>query len=1269
MRFYLDGPSIPDLLLERRDSGRVVFLCGAGVSFNSGMPTFLGLTQYVIGFFDPPADSQIMKAFGPWLKDGSAANVPLDQIFNLLHQEYGKDEVNALVTERLRAPATSAIVGHEHALIKRISSDEAGTPQIVTTNFDLLFEDPERADTIKLHVPPAFPDLSYGSPIAGITYLHGRLASSDAVHHSYVLSSADFGRAYLSEAWATKFIRSLLDRYTVVLVGYQAEDPPVKYLLQGLNHDGQFDRTRLYAFDRGAPEDIEAKWRDRGVTAIAYSDHQKLWETMEAWAERADDPRKWRSRIIASARRNPRELTPCQRGQVVHVLRSAPGAKLFADADQTPHPEWLCVLDAFCRSAEKSSGYGRDAETFYPFLAYGLDDDIEVISDEDRRRGVGNDHLLEWRPGDYNPNDAHRLGGRVPEGHEAIPVRLWHLIRWLGKSAQSPVLAWWAARQRGLHPRLVDQIEWHLGRDDILHERARHVWNLILEHHRDARNREWDGGWFDLKRRIAKEGWTRSVVRDFQRISRPRLEIASPLGLPRSKPPQADWDNIALGDICQSEVKFFDWHNDEFDVPDNMLAEIVTILAGQLSAASGMLSDLGVSYFTTPTFYPDREVDGKERHPKAAQMLTLFVELYDRLAKLQPNLAIAHATGWDERDRYFFRKLKLFALSKPDVFGPLEVVRVITALDQEAFWDIDVVRELLFLIVDRWAEFSSSDKERLVERILDGPDQLAHWSNEEYPTLRDEFAARYGRYLELKGCVLSTPHATRLAEIIRSLPRWNDSWATSTVTERGSQVGWVGTDEAPDAVLDLPANEIVPRAKADLRRDFGSFTERRPFTGLVKTNPRKALSALTISAREGDFPTAFWTAMINELPEDVSPRLYRTFLNRVARLPNEVVAELRHTLGGWLERNLSTALEFDNELGWQVYDHIMDGINCGGKRATESGLGAVHQGGEVVERSRRTYDHAINGPIGMCAAALFTAVPRDEPKEGSGVPDHIRARLERLFAAIGEGSDHAIAISMSRLNWIMYVDPVWARERLIPLLAFEHPASEPAWNGLLHSNRNPTPALATAIKPLLLKLYPWLEDFHWGRDISEIAVRWMAWMCIFRPGEADGLSGSEMRNVLRSISDKTRSSLIFWLGRVGQANDDGWVQLVIPFIEKVWPRERRFRTSGSVSAWIGLLDDTKDHFPSVYAAVKKFLAPIEGDSHPFYRFTRDAGDEEPITVKHPEATLDFINTVTSNTLSRPSYELPKILALIAETEPALATDRRYLRLVDLVERY
>ena len=159
-----------------------------------------------------------------------------------------------------------------------------------------------------------------------------------------------------------------------------------------------------------------------------------------------------------------------------------------------------------------------------------------------------------------------------------------------------------------------------------------------------------------------------------------------------------------------------------------------------------------------------------------------------------------------------------------------------------------------------------------------------------------------------------------------------------------------------------------------------------------------------------------------------------------------------------------------------------------------------------------------------------------------------------------------------------------------------------------------------------------------------------------------------MRSVLRAMPDDTRNRFISWLGQVGQKNENGWAEHVIPLINQDWPRERRYRTSASMRAWIGLLDDTGDCFPAVYEAVKKFLVPVETNDQPFYRFTRELGDEKPITALFPETALDLMNRATPQALTRPPHQLPKVLALIAETEPNLASDPRYLRLIDLVER-
>jgi hypothetical protein len=103
-------------------------------------------------------------------------------------------------------------------------------------------------------------------------------------------------------------------------------------------------------------------------------------------------------------------------------------------------------------------------------------------------------------------------------------------------------------------------------------------------------------------------------------------------------------------------------------------------------------------------------------------------------------------------------------------------------------------------------------------------------------------------------------------------------------------------------------------------------------------------------------------------------------------------------------------------------------------------------------------------------------------------------------------------------------------------------------------------------------------------------------------------------------------------------------------------------------AWIGLLDDTGDCFPAVYDAVKMFLVPVETNDQPFYRFTRELTDEKPITARFPETTLDLMDRATPQVLTRPPYQLPKVLEIIVESEPNLASDPRYLRLIELVER-
>ena len=60
-----------------------------------------------------------------------------------------------------------------HELLLRLARTATGKTQIVTTNFDRLFESDERDN--HLYLPPRLPQLSRSDEFDGIVYLHGRV--------------------------------------------------------------------------------------------------------------------------------------------------------------------------------------------------------------------------------------------------------------------------------------------------------------------------------------------------------------------------------------------------------------------------------------------------------------------------------------------------------------------------------------------------------------------------------------------------------------------------------------------------------------------------------------------------------------------------------------------------------------------------------------------------------------------------------------------------------------------------------------------------------------------------------------------------------------------------------------------------------------------------------------------------------------------------------------------------------------------------------------
>jgi hypothetical protein len=117
----------------------------------------------------------------------------------------------------------------------------------------------------------------------GILHLHGRIAD-DMLKLSatdLILTSADFGDAYLRSGWASRYIEDRMRLGPLVLVGYGAEDAAMRLLLETLDADR--DRFRdlhdIYAIEKGTTESASL-WKAKGLKPIEFADYDMIYGTL-----------------------------------------------------------------------------------------------------------------------------------------------------------------------------------------------------------------------------------------------------------------------------------------------------------------------------------------------------------------------------------------------------------------------------------------------------------------------------------------------------------------------------------------------------------------------------------------------------------------------------------------------------------------------------------------------------------------------------------------------------------------------------------------------------------------------------------------------------------------------------------------------------------------------------------------------------------------------------------------------------------------------------
>ena len=315
------GIDFPKPLINALHDGELVIFAGAGVSM--GEPACL------------PNFKHLAKTIAEGTGETLTAGEEIDHFLGRL--QHGKVKVHERAAEVLAQDNLKFTELHRNLL--RLYPG-VGKVRVVTTNFDLLFE--QAAEDIFGSVPEVFraPALPSGGEFNGIVHVHGSINHPDEM----VITVKDFGRAYMTEGQVARFLIELFSNFKILFIGYSYGDTIMNYLTDALTGRENGERFAL----TGERDSDTDRWHRLGIEPITYpqsseNDHSALDEGVRRLADLirrgAVD---WHREITAVAE-NPPPLDEETKDLIEYALADATRIRFFTEA--ATNPEWIDWLD------------------------------------------------------------------------------------------------------------------------------------------------------------------------------------------------------------------------------------------------------------------------------------------------------------------------------------------------------------------------------------------------------------------------------------------------------------------------------------------------------------------------------------------------------------------------------------------------------------------------------------------------------------------------------------------------------------------------------------------------------------------------------------------------------------------------------------------------------------------------------------------------------------------------------------------------------------
>lgn len=996
MRFLVDGPSIPNELLIARDEGRVLFFCGAGVSrARAGLPDFFGLADAVVQKLRVPASRPVCKLLREAreidARVGVSGLLSADRMFGLLERDFATADIEQAVSQALKPNSMCDLSAHR--MLLDLATTPQGSVRLVTTNFDRLFDDCGR--DLPTWTPSRLPDLTRSSEFSGIVYLHGRAAHTyDGAEDGFVLSTSEFGRAYLSEGWATTFFRHVIRDYILVFVGYTADDPPVNYLFEALHRSAKTP-LHLYAFQSGEQSEAVSRWLHKGVKAIPYRSldaHNALWSTLEKWAERARDPNSWYTQVIEKAKAGPEQLEPFERGQVAHVVSTSDGARRFGAGDNVPPATWLCVFDPFRRfvtPGHAGSPYKRGPYVD-PFDLFGIDSDpLPSKADPANlhyKREIPEGAWDAFASNSFDAREERPIDRAAFRGGGAavipsLPSRLRTLASWLARVSDQPAAVWWAAHQLALHPEIQRFVQWELSKSkDKFPPAVRQAWRFLFESRKHSKEDKFTE-WTDLQECIQSDGWSEAVARRLSALSRPWLKASPPWRGPLPPSPDAD---KRVYDLVQLEVEYPSTPG-MVDVPSDWLPSMLKEHRKNLELAASLETEIHGGFVfdqIDPIFFDQNEEDESfsPAFGLSASVLS-FASLFRELAEHNPEACRREFLAWPDNDDAVFARLRVWAGGQFEFISGAEFGVVLDSLSDNCFWRSRQQRDLLIAISRRWSELTIEVQRGLATRIMAGPTRSGDEADETFIRGRAWSVLERITWLSAQGCELTSDLEAEVTKWSSIVPEWRPERVEKAVESLRSRGGYVRKNTDHSTLEGEELSSILSQAEAirQTREDF--LVENDPYGGLVVDRPVRAFSALVWESKQGKYRTWAWETFLSpESRKNDKDRLVCVIAERLFRQPEMALIALVRPVSRWL-------LEVRSKLVSSrpaSFDRLAERLTNVIAQNPEIGRSALVRGNKDPDWTME----AINSPVGHLAQAVIQDPRSNSAKENHGARLH-----------------------------------------------------------------------------------------------------------------------------------------------------------------------------------------------------------------------------------------------------------------------------------------